>query len=292
MFGPILFVINPIAGDSNKELLLNRIHDWACKNEGEIHLWSTTGQNDHGKLKDLLQTQKPETVVAVGGDGTLKLCAGLLKDSKINLGLIPAGSANGMATELGIPKNVAQALDIIEQQHIKRIDLLQFGKDEIGLHISDIGLNAAVVQKFETSDFRGFLGYTTSLIQQLQDLNPFVVKIITNGQEFQYDAIMVAIANAKRYGTGALLNAKGIIDDGHFELCILKEFDLINIGKQFFDHIGEDSPHMVVIQCREAEIEILNGSTVPFQVDGESKEKVDKVHVRILPQCLNMIVPE
>lgn len=292
MSGPILFVINPIAGDSNKELLLNRIHDWVGQRKGETRLWSTTGQNDRANLKDLLKALNPETVVAVGGDGTLKLCAGLLKDSKINLGLIPAGSANGMATELGIPKDVAQALDIIEKQQIKRIDLLQFGKGEIGLHISDIGLNAAVVQKFETSDFRGFLGYTTSLIQQLQDLNPFAVKIITNGQEFQYDTIMVAIANAKRYGTGALLNAQGEIDDGYFELCILKEFDLINIGKQFFDYIGEDSPHMEVIQCREAKIEILNGSSVPFQVDGESKEKVDKVHIQILPQCLNMIVPE
>lgn len=291
MSAPILFVVNPISGDEDKERILYSIRQWADQKQQSYHIWKTTGEQDKEKLEKQLKKYDPAKVVAVGGDGTLKLCAEKLKHTSTHLGLIPAGSANGMASELEIPADTKRALELIAGDHSKKIDLLQINEDELGMHISDIGLNASMVHSFEQSRLRGFLGYARGFLREINTLEPFEIEIDCDKEQFSFNAFMVAIANAKRYGTGALLNKKGQIDDGEFELCILKEFDLINIGKHFFDHVSADSPHMRVLQCQRADIRIKSSSAVAFQIDGEPKGKVESVEIKMLPQCLHMIVP-
>ena len=285
-----LFVVNPVAGGINKSSVTSKINSWGKSSNLSIETWETSGEDDLSKLKKYIDDLQPEKVVAIGGDGTLMLCAIALKDSGIPLGLIPAGSANGMASELEIPEKVDEALKIIEQDCLMNADMLCFNDENYGLHISDMGLNAKLVKNFEESGRRGFLGYAEGIISELVNLEAFQVRLKLDDREFEENCYMVAFANARRYGTGALLNYLGKMDDGLFEVCILRKFDLTGIAGQFLDILDEESEHMEVIQGKELFLEADKPRS--FQIDGELQPDTLKLHVKVIPSCLKLIVPK
>ena len=100
------------------------------------------------------------------------------------------------------------------------------------LHLSDLGLNAELIKNYEKSIMRGKWGYAVQTFTTLIDLNdPFVATISANFQTITCTARMIVIANSKKYGTGVSINPNGVMDDGKFELVILKNLDLIVFGK-------------------------------------------------------------
>lgn len=284
-----LFVINPISGDQDKESTTVLIKRW-CQSLDHTHVaHHTTGKNDLDRLREKIQQEKPDYVVSVGGDGTVKLCAEALKDTNIPLGIIPMGSANGMATELGIPENAQKALSIIKHGKVKRIDLLRFNGELLGIHISDVGANASLVKHFEKSERRGFLGYASGVIRQLQNPETFQIELTIDGKEYREQGIMVALANAKRYGTGALLNNVGKLDDGLMEVCIVKKLDITDLAEHFIQWVSRDSDHIVILQGREVSLRIDRG--MPFQVDGEFIGSTTEVEAVVEPRCLSVLLP-
>lgn len=289
MSDTILFVVNPISGGIDKQPLLEKIKSHAQSSGYEPEIMETTGENDEERIREAVKKYQPKKVVAAGGDGTVLLCASLLKDTDIPLGIIPSGSANGMCSELQIPADLDQALKIIENGNVERIDMLVFNEDHLSMHISDIGLNARLVKNFEESENRGFLGYAKGVIGELIGTQPFDVTLKTKKDTIKHSSYMVAFANARRYGTGALLNSIGKLDDGLFEVCILKELNLANIAGQFFDFVNKDSEYMEVIQCEE--LEVKADREVSFQIDGELQNDVSKLTVSIHPKCINVIRP-
>ena len=90
-----------------------------------------------------------------GGDGTLKIVATALLNTNILLGVLPAGSANGMARELGIPPSIAGALAVLVTGEQKPLDVISVNDGDLCLHLSDIGLNAQLVKQYEQNNLRG-----------------------------------------------------------------------------------------------------------------------------------------
>ncbi len=126
-------------------------------------------------LAHWIKEWNPDRVIAVGGDGTLKLVAEQLVGSATTIGLLPAGSANGMARELGLPIDFTACLEIITNGKEQPIDIIQVNGKEMCLHLSDIGLNAHLVKYFEESDHRGKWGYAREVMRVL--LNKKVLKV-------------------------------------------------------------------------------------------------------------------
>ena len=82
--------------------------------------------------------------------------------TNIPLGILPAGSANGMAKELNIDKDPGPALDIIVQGRQKRIHLLKINNEVYFIHLSDIGFNAFMIREFQDLNLKGMWGYIQS----------------------------------------------------------------------------------------------------------------------------------
>ena len=135
----ILFVINPIAGGENKDAFRQNLTIFASQSQSIIEEYLTTGVNDEENIKLKIDEFNPNIAVAVGGDGTLLLVARCILKSNIVLGIVPFGSANGMATELQIPNDKDLALDIILHGKDILIDTLLIDKKYPCLHIGDIG---------------------------------------------------------------------------------------------------------------------------------------------------------
>ena len=285
-----LFVVNPISGGNNKTLLTKTIKSWAQSSAETIEIWETTGNDDKQKLDEKISDFAPQKVASVGGDGTVLLCASVLMHTSTLLGIIPRGSANGLATELHLPEDVEDCLDIISKGKNKSCDMLMFNDHLPAIHISDIGLNAGLVKRFEDSGRRGFLGYAQGVLGQLKESEPFTVNVETENGKFEEQCVMLAFGNAKRYGTGAILNNKGKLNDGLMELSFLHSFNIPSIAGHFLDIVNDESDHLSTVQCKKATIK--TDIKLPFQIDGEYQGMINQLSVQVIPSCLNIIVHE
>jgi YegS/Rv2252/BmrU family lipid kinase len=228
-------------------------------------------------------------VIAVGGDGTVKLAAQCLLNSIIPLGILPAGSANGMAKELNIPINITKALDVAVNGGTKKIHLVKIN-NELCIHLSDIGFNAFVVKKFEADHGRGMWGYIKAFWKVLWKRPVMQVKIHTDKEWVKRNAAMIVIANATKYGTGALINPNGKLDDEVFEIIVVKKVSVKEIFQMMFTHTPYDKRKIELFQTRS--LHMQSRRRAHFQVDGEYLGKVNNIDATILPNALEVIIPD
>ena len=230
----LLFVINPISGGKNKDLFKVDIEPLCQKYGIEYHVFYTTGDNDIGKLKQEVSTYHPDRVASVGGDGTALLTAVTLQGKKTPFGIIPMGSANGMAKEMAVPADPIEAFyDLIMSKVIVPLDLIRINKDHYSIHLGDVGINASMVENFAKEANRGWLAYAKHFVDAVKNSPQFDVTVEIDGNTYRHKAYSVIIANTRMYGTGAIVNPKGNPHDGKFEVVVIKQNDLsgiINLG--------------------------------------------------------------
>ena len=286
----VLLVVNPISGALDKTNLIQLIELEVEKIDSSLNIFQTTGKEDLFNLERLIQKLQPSRILIAGGDGTIKLTAEALKEEEIPVGIIPAGSANGLASNLGLPLNVEKQIHIALGNTFQKIDVILIN-NEYCLHIADFGINAELIAKYAKSNIRGKLGYVLHSIPTLLESEyPFQFEIEANNQTFKKEGILLGIANANSYGTGAKVNPKGKIDDGYFEILIFKHFDILKILKTLRNEVDYDPEFMETIVTKEASISC--SSPVAFQIDGEYLGRKESIHAKIMPNKLTIAVPE
>jgi diacylglycerol kinase (ATP) len=285
----ILFIVNPISGGKVK-------HDWEAAirsflqptpHQPEFYLLQ--GKDDLRSIQYHIDLVRPDRVVAVGGDGTVKLLASVLKETTIPLGILPAGSANGMAKELGIPLDPGAAMEVITEGMALPIDMIRINEEEICIHLADIGLNAMLVHDFEKSETRGMWGYGRAVFHMLWKKQKMRVRITTDKGEVKRHAYMVALANARKYGTGANINPDGDVADGRFEVVVVRRLNLFEISKAIFTNKSFHPDKIEVFSTTQVDIQVQR--PFYFQIDGEYMGKTARIHARILPGLIRMLVP-
>lgn len=286
----ILFVINPISGGKKKQDWEASIREFFLSQPHSIEIFLLNGQTDLESVQHWVKTFEPDRVVAVGGDGTVSLVAKILLGTKIPLGILPAGSANGMAKELDIPADVTEGLQYLLSAEIKPADVIRVNNQHICLHLSDIGMNAQLVKHFEEGKLRGKWGYARVLLKVLWNKTAMNVRIQALDNEIDRKAFMVVLANATKYGTGAVINPEGSLYDGYFEVVIIRRLALSEIIKAIVRPRPFNPEKFEVIQARS--VNIQTSHRVPFQVDGEYLGKVNKVNATIEKSALLLLVPK
>ncbi|MFD1818116.1 diacylglycerol/lipid kinase family protein [Pseudarcicella hirudinis] len=285
----LLFVVNPISGGNENVNWKEGIQTFYKDSQHNLKIILLNGIDDEISLKETITSFEPDKVIAVGGDGTIKLVAEQLIHSKIVLGILPAGSANGLATELGIPAKPEEALRIIEQGVIRKIDVIEINNQEICIHLSDLGLNALLIKYFEEDQQRGMWGYARMVLKVLMTKQIIKCKIRSQEKTIIRSAFMIVFANARTYGTGAVINPDGDLSDGKFEVVIVRKLSFWELLKMLIPHKAFDPKKIEILQTKE--INISTKRKTHFQVDGEFRGKVNEVNARILPKVLNIILP-
>lgn len=285
----LLFVINPISGGNKKTLWETGIRQYYHNSQQHIRVINLTGKNDASLVRQHMSIFQPDKVIAVGGDGTIKLLAEQLIGTQIPLGILPAGSANGMANELDLPTTVKEALDVVTHGRVQKIDLIRINDNQISVHLSDIGLNALVIKYYSMNRMRGKWGYFKAIIRVLWQRQLISTEMYINGEKIARKAFMVVLANARSYGTGALINPAGDLTDGKFEVIILKELSIWELLKMLLSHRPFDPEKIEILQTTEVNISIRKKAY--FQIDGEYRGKVTSVKAKILPAALGLLLP-
>ncbi|MFN5359191.1 MAG: diacylglycerol/lipid kinase family protein [Bacteroidota bacterium] len=283
----ILFIINPFSG-SRSAGWIPMIEAFFSGQPVEAEFWVMTTTTLPEQVTEIIQKTTPNLVVAVGGDGTIKLVATALLNIPIPLGILPAGSANGLAYELGIPENTAAALQVLIAGKPRPMHALSI-QNEICLHLADLGLNAWAMKRFNRNGKRGMWGYASVSLQALYYARSFHVSLNIDDTAYQEKAAMVVLANGTAYRTGAVINPNGSLFDDHFEVVIMKQISIIETLKMLFRQRSFNPEKLVIHAARKVRIQCKK--RVPFQIDGEFRGKVRFVEAHILPEAIQIWVP-
>ena len=285
----VLLVVNPISGDVDKSKIVVETKRYASKKEVDVIVFETSGRDDIARLRFYYNEYLPNRILIAGGDGTVKMVAEAMENHDVILGIIPAGSANGLATDLGLPTSNEENLPIAFGDNFMRMDMIAINGKK-SLHLSDLGLNADLVKNYEKSSVRGMFGYALQAFTTLKNLDdPFFVTVTANDETFNCLARMVVIANSKKYGTGVVINPNGEMDDGKFELIILKNLDLVVLKNIITGNMPIESEDIEIISTEKATL--TTNVPVSFQIDGEYIGAETKLEIEILHQQMKVAIP-
>lgn len=284
----IIIVVNPVSGAVEKKEIVDSTLLFAKNENLESILYETLGTKDVENIKNLYNIHKPERIIIIGGDGTIRMVAEAIAKEDVILGIIPAGSANGFALDLDLQLTLEKNLEVAFLHQFMEVDIITIN-GKISIHLSDLGLNAELIKNYEQGEIHGKWGYALNTITTLFDSGePFTAKVKANNETFGYVARMIVIANAKKYGTGVVINPNGVMNDGKFELVILKNFDLIIFGQIISGNMPSDPDDVEIISTDKATIEL--DAPVSFQIDGEYCGTQTKLDIKILHKQLKVAV--
>ncbi|SDJ16387.1 diacylglycerol/lipid kinase family protein [Flavobacterium noncentrifugens] len=285
----VIMVVNPISGDVDKVAYTEAAQAFAEKENLEFILYETIGNGDIPKIKALYEQHKPERILVAGGDGTIKEVAEALEHYDVIIGILPAGSANGLSVDLNLPDALEENLKIAFHNNYMEMDMICINGKK-SLHLSDLGLNAQLVKNYENSSTRGMIGYALQAITTLSEQEePFTATIVANNKTTECVARMIVIANSQKYGTGVTINPTGVMNDGKFEIVILKNLDLLVFGKIITGNMPADTDDVEIISTDKAKISLENA--VSFQIDGEYIGQEKELDIYILPGQMKVAIP-
>jgi YegS/Rv2252/BmrU family lipid kinase len=286
----ILFILNRRSGNRNLNDLIKIIEQKSKSHPFEYSTYFLDTFSSDLIRKEIFN-YKPNIVAVAGGDGSINLIATILAGTKIPLGIIPFGSANGMAKDLEIPVDIKESIEILLTGSINKIDMIKIN-DRNCLHLADIGLNARVVNRFEKDIKRGLLTYAKHLIGEMLFLKNYVFHIVYDGKKIRKKGVSITFANASKYGTGAVINPEGQLDDGKFEIVLVKPFPrikLFSIAWKMFSNKLHTSDYVEIFSCKKAVV--YSNKKTTLQIDGEVIGKVKEIRLESQEKVLNIIVP-
>jgi YegS/Rv2252/BmrU family lipid kinase len=232
-------------------------------------------------------------VIAWGGDGTINEVASTLAGSRTPLGIIPAGSGNGLANELGLDPDPDRAITTALTGRDRPIDGGEFD-GRLFFNIAGTGFDASVAEAFNARALgrRGMLPYVQIAARQLFSYKGLRYRVRLDGDEFVTTALLIAFANGREYGNRIRLAPGALMDDGKLEAIIVEDRSVMaRLWSCRHVVIGriERTPGLTVRAVQTARIE-TDGDIV-YHLDGEIGRAKGSVDVRVMPKALVVRVP-
>lgn len=253
-----------------------------------IHLTERAG---HAReLAAAAAAAQADLVIVWGGDGTLNDVGSALAGSRTALGLIPAGSGNGLAHALRVPGDPYQALDKALGPSSRRIDVGVIGHRRF-LNVAGIGADARIARLFNrrARGSRGRWPYISIGLTQAIRYRSNEYRVELDGSEVRGRALLIAFANGCEYGMGAILAPRAALDDGWLDAFVIEDRPVL---ARFWDarHLArgtvERAPGVVQRKVRTAVIE--SAERIEFHVDGEPDYADGRVEVSLMPAALTV----
>jgi YegS/Rv2252/BmrU family lipid kinase len=293
----VAVIINPISGTGGRLHVARDRAELAASliagrgYESQIFITERPG---HGReLASAALAQGASLVLAWGGDGTVNEVGSALAFRDASMAIVPSGSGNGLARELRIPFDPVSAIDVALRGRERRIDAGELD-GRLFFNVAGIGLDARVAHRFAADGLvhRGFRRYATITVREFFTYKPDYHTIVTDGRTLHARTLLIAIANARQYGNGALIAPEAQLDDGRLDVVVVLARSplaaLVQVPRVFSGRIA-----MVpgVTMSSAVDIQVTSGQPVLYHVDGEPYTGAAVVAARPWPAALRVIVP-
>jgi YegS/Rv2252/BmrU family lipid kinase len=227
-------------------------------------------------------------VIAWGGDGTVNEVGSALVGGDVPLGIVPAGSGNGLASALGIPRRAAAALQHALVAPERRIDVGEID-GRLFLNIAGIGFDARIADRFaRDGGKRGLRRYATMVARELFTYRASPCQLTIDGCVSDHVSILLVIANGPQWGNGARIAPHAKLDDGLLDVVSVAARSPLRaawyIPRLFTGTIGTVPG---VTTERVTSLEISGRAPLTFHVDGQpGRSESGNVAVRVRPGAL------
>jgi diacylglycerol kinase (ATP) len=289
----ILFIINPTSGLNKQKGIENLIRK-SCNSESCDFDIRYTEYAGHGSI---LGKQAVETncslVMVVGGDGTVNEVSQHLVGTQTALGIIPAGSGNGLSMHLNIPQSFEKALSLIEHGKIVPIDTASIDGKSSFIGVSGIGFDAHISKEFSRFGKRGFLSYIRLTLREYSSYQPKDYELFIDGNLVKRKAFLICFANSSQYGNRAYIAPGANIEDGILNICILKKIPILKVPffiMRLFNKNAKISPLMEMIMAKEIIVRNTDQGIL-YHVDGEPRNTKEDLRISVNPASLKVLVP-
>jgi YegS/Rv2252/BmrU family lipid kinase len=290
----VTIIINPVSGGASPEQARARaqLASAVVDRHGDpAEVFVTEGRGHARELARAAVRRDARLVISWGGDGTLNEVASALAFQDVPLGLVPAGSGNGFARELGVDLRPERAIADAIRAEPRAIDLGEVD-DRLFVNVAGFGLDAYVAAEFDKrGGRRGFAGYAAITARALMTYAPRDYTITTTEGCKASRAVLVTIANSAQFGNGARIAPRALLDDGLLDLVVVEErarWRTICHVPRLFDGTVERMPGCSICHIRRATIE--SDQPLLFHVDGEPGQGGKQVRVRVHPAALRVAV--
>jgi diacylglycerol kinase (ATP) len=296
-----VFIINPISGGASPRAARARAQLALAvvdRHGDPVDVLVTEGVGHARELAKSAVRRGARLVLAWGGDGTINEVVSALAFGDVPLGIVPAGSGNGLARELGVnmraEKAIAEALQAVPRpMDLGEIDdpSTPLGTGHLFANIAGIGFDAHIASQFATATRRGFIGYAGITARALTGYVPQIYRVTTGGVERSHRAILVTIANSAQFGNNARIAPGARVDDGELDLVVMEErsrFGTVCHLPRLFNGTVARAPGCSIRRVREVTIE--SDQPMTYHVDGEPIQGGTRLRARIHPGALRVAV--
>jgi YegS/Rv2252/BmrU family lipid kinase len=288
----ICFILNPVSGMFS---LRRRYIEWEIKRllrknsiTGDIRYSKYRGHTT--KLAAEAVAQQYNRVVVAGGDGSIHEAASALVHSDIALGIIPAGSGNGLARHLHLPFSVSKALKIALYEESQSIDALNIN-GYYAFSIIGAGFDARVAQHYRMLPYRGLMSYLYCVVTDYFQYKPIPVKIQADGKTIQQTCLFVLLANSNQFGYNFRVAPQASLYDGLMDVVIVPKMSLpVAIYTLLYIWAGRAHTLKNLTMFRSASLQIESAATEVLNIDGDPYPADNVLHVKVIPNAINIVM--
>ena len=238
-----------------------------------------------------LVAQGIDTVVVWGGDGTINEVASQLVSRGVTLGIVPSGSGNGLARELGLSRDPRRALEVALGGAVRRIDAGELG-GRLFFNVAGVGFDARLAAAFNAGPHRGLGGYVKAVVREVATYEPTRYRVTADGVPSEGAALFVAVANTRQYGSHALIAPRARPDDGRLELVVVPALSVPAILCQSYRLFAGTLQRLAGVRTYSVRAgAIAANAPLAFHVDGEVVSGPCALEVNVHARALAVRVP-
>ena len=286
-------IVNPTSGRGKAARVVPelraRLSGLGC--EAEVLFSESAG---HASELAAAAASRHEVVVAVGGDGMVAAVAQGVIGTNAALGIVPAGTGNDLAVNLGYPRRKPlEAAAVIARGNRRRIDVGRIEGGRAFLCVAGGGFDSEVNRDANRIEhLRGTAVYLVAVIRTIRRFTPARFTVTLDGEERSFDGMFVAVGNASSYGGGMRITPDAKLDDGVFDVCMVGAMGKGSLVAQLPRlFTGGHVRHPAVSMARARRVSIAADRPFMLYADGEEVGPLP-VTLAIEPSALDVVAPQ
>lgn len=287
----IIFILNPISGTVKKENIAQLIDHNINKELFSYEIRYTEYAGHAEEIAREAAKDGIDVVVAVGGDGTVNEVARGIVQTETALAIIPCGSGNGLARHLMLPMNAKQAIDLINEMVVHKLDYGVVDGHPF-LCTCGVGFDAFIAEKFASAGKRGMMTYVEKILTDGLSYEPEHYEFtIDDEPTVEQDAWLISCANASQYGNNAYIAPHASMKDGVLDFVVMEPFSLLNAVSVNMEMINKTLDKNANINTYQGKRMVIKRKSEGFiHFDGEPVMAPATVEVYLVEKGINIVV--